>query len=66
MLPPTASTASLFSFYDITEKIGIITGTFLFGFISEISGGMRNAVLLLITLFVMGFLMLLRIRNQRE
>src|SRR5690606_7377690 len=30
-LPKTKDTASFFSFYDITEKVGIVIGMFIFG-----------------------------------
>ncbi|MCX8080483.1 MAG: MFS transporter [Bacteroidia bacterium] len=62
-LPETENTASLFSFYDITEKVGIILGTFSFGLISQISGGMRNSVLALMMFFILGYIGLSRVKK---
>lgn len=64
LLPPVDNTASFFSFYDITEKIGIITGTFSFGLISQLTGDMRKSVLLLMIYFILGYLLLFRVRDK--
>lgn len=61
MLPKTQDTASFFSFYDVTEKIGIVIGMFMYGYISQITGSMRNAILFLIVFFLLGILLLFRI-----
>jgi MFS transporter, UMF1 family len=53
---------SYFSFYEILEKVAIVFGTFSFGLIDQISGGMRNSVLLLGGYFVMGMFLLARVR----
>jgi UMF1 family MFS transporter len=58
-LPETEDNTSYFSFYDVMEKLGMIIGTVSFGLISEITGGMRPAVLALILFFVVGFVGLL-------
>jgi UMF1 family MFS transporter len=55
LMPVTEDTASFFSFYDVTEKIAIVIGTFTFGYIDEIMG-MKNSVLSLIVFFVFGFI----------
>jgi UMF1 family MFS transporter len=64
LLPETEDHASYFSFYDVCEKIGIVIGTFSFGYIEGITGGMRNSILALITFFVLGFVLLLRVPKQ--
>jgi UMF1 family MFS transporter len=63
-LPETKDHASFFSFYDVTEKIGIMTGLFLYGFIEGITGSMRNSVLFLILLFVLGAVLLMRVPDR--
>jgi UMF1 family MFS transporter len=35
LMPVTKDTASFFSFYDVTEKISLVVGLFLFGFLTE-------------------------------
>ena len=54
-------TASYFSFYDVSEKIGIVIGMFMYGFIAEITGSMRYSILFLITFFIIGVILLYRI-----
>lgn len=61
MLPETEDHASYFSFFDVSEKIGLAIGTISFGFIEGVTGGIRNSVLSLIITFVIGFLLLLRV-----
>ncbi len=60
----TDDQASYFGFYDITEKLATSLGTFLFGFIIQSTGSMRNSVLLILVLFVIGFLLLTRIPSK--
>ena len=48
LIPKTEDTTSFFSFYGVTEKIGIIVGMSLFGVIDQITGSMRNAILIFI------------------
>lgn len=61
MLPETEDHASYFSFFDVSEKIGLAIGTTSFGLIEGITGGIRNSVLSLVITFVIGFLLLLRV-----
>lgn len=56
LLPETKDHASYFSFFDVSEKIGIVIGTFSFGFIEGMTGSMRQSVLALIAFFVLGFI----------
>ncbi|MFH4968205.1 MFS transporter [Gaetbulibacter sp. M240] len=64
-LPETKDTASFFSFYDVSEKIGIIIGTFLYGFVAQITGSMRNAVLFLLIFFLTGIYLLTRVSKPK-
>jgi len=66
LMPETHDHASYFSFYDVTEKIGLVLGVFLFGFIEGITHDMRQSILLLIVLFAVGFLLLLRIGKKES
>lgn len=49
---------SYFSFFDVTYKVAIVVGTFLFGWIEFITGDIRNSVLVIGGLFVIGLLVL--------
>ena len=50
--------ASFFSFYESTEKIAIVLGTFSFGLINQLTGSMRNSILVLSLFFIIGLLIL--------
>jgi UMF1 family MFS transporter len=65
LLPKTIDTTSFFSFYEITEKIGIVFGMVCFGLVDHISGSMRNGILFFIIFFIFGALMLLRVPNSK-
>jgi UMF1 family MFS transporter len=65
LIPATTDTASYFSFYDVTEKLSIVLGTLLYGLIEQVTGSMRNSVLGLLVLFVIGLLLLWRIPSQK-
>lgn len=59
LMPDTKDTASYFSYYDLTEKLAIVIGIFSFGYIEEVTGSMKNSVLILIVFFLIGFIWLL-------
>jgi len=66
LLPETTDHASFFSFYDVTEKIGIVIGTFSYAFIEGVTGSMRNSIFALATFFVIGMLLLLRVPKNKS
>lgn len=57
-LPETKDTASFFSFYDITEKLGIVLGMLSFGALEAIFGDIRTSVLALVLFFFLGMVAL--------
>ncbi|MDC6406752.1 MULTISPECIES: MFS transporter [Maribacter] len=65
-IPETKDTTSFFSFYDVAEKIGIIIGTFLYGFIAQFTGSMRNAIFFLGIFFLVGMLLLTRVKQLKR
>ena len=64
-IPKTTDTASFFSFYDVAEKIGIVIGTFLYGFVAQYSGSMRNAIIFLGLFFLIGMFLLTRVNREK-
>ncbi|TGD59858.1 MFS transporter [Flavobacterium humi] len=64
LLPETTDTASYFSFYDVTEKVGIVIGMSIYGIIDQVTGSMRNSIVFLGIFFVIGLLLLLRVPKQ--
>ncbi|TDQ15033.1 UMF1 family MFS transporter [Algoriphagus boseongensis] len=67
-LIPESSTehASFFSFYDVTEKVAIVIGTFTYGAIEQLTGSMRNSAVSLGVFFLvgLGFLLLVTIPKK--
>ena len=59
LMPPTKDTASYFSFYDVCDKVSTVIGMTTFGLVTEGLGGMRNAVLFLMTYFIISFFIFL-------
>ena len=66
LIPENVSdTASYFSFYDVTEKLAIVIGTFIYGTVEHITGSMRNSILALLIIFVIGLMLLYRIPSRK-
>lgn len=64
MLPATKDTASYFSFFDVCDKTGIVIGTLSFGLVADLMGGMRNSVVIISLYFLVGLLLLWRVKNS--
>jgi UMF1 family MFS transporter len=66
LIPGKKDTASFFSFYDVTEKVGLIIGLISFGFI-EGKFSMRYSILALIVFFLVGFVLMFFVpKNKQE
>ncbi len=60
-------TASYFSFYDVAEKIGIVIGMLSYGYVAQVTGSIRYAILFFVLFFVIGVILLLRVpRNMSK
>jgi UMF1 family MFS transporter len=64
LLPPTHDHASYFSFYDVCDKVGTVLGTFVFGYVNELTGSMRDSIIALVVFFIIGIYLLLRVQGQ--
>ncbi len=65
LLPKNAvDTASYFSFYDVSEKIGIVIGMFSYGIIAQLTGSVRYSILFLILFFAIGLILLFRVPRK--
>ncbi len=61
LMPETKDTASFFTYYDFTEKIAIVIGVFVFGWMHEYTkdhGGIKNSILSLAVFFFIGLVWL--------
>jgi UMF1 family MFS transporter len=54
----TRDTATYFSFYEITEKVAIVLGTFISGLTIALTGSMKISVLIFALFFFAGFVVL--------
>ncbi|MBW7846026.1 MAG: MFS transporter [Bacteroidia bacterium] len=59
----TPNTASYFSFYDVSEKLASVFGTFSFGLINGLTGSMRMSIVALTIYFILGLFFVSRIKN---
>ena len=64
LLPETEDTASFFSFYDVSEKIGIVIGMLVYGIIDQLTGSPRLAIVFLGVFFIAGVLLLRRVPRK--
>ena len=62
MIPETNNTTSYFSFYDVSQKVSIVIGMTLFAFVDQITGSMRNSILVFLFIFLAGAFLLKRIK----
>lgn len=64
----TVDTASYFSFYDVTEKLAIVFGMFLFGFTEHLTGSMRFSALIFSLFFIAGlvFIRLTKLKYPKK
>jgi UMF1 family MFS transporter len=66
LLPDTTDHASYFSFYEFTEKTGIVLGTATYAFMEDVTGSMRNSLFALIAFFAIGLFFLTRMLGNRR
>lgn len=65
LLPDTEDHATYFSFYDVTEKIAIVLGTFIFGLLSALTDSMQWSALSLAIFFVAAFVVLSLLKKTK-
>jgi len=65
LIPKTNNTTSFFSFYDVSEKIGIVIGMIIFGILDQYTGNMRTSIIFFLILFLIGALMLNRVPRDK-
>ena len=66
LLPKTQENATYFSFYDVTEKIAIVLGTFVFGFLIYLTGSMQWSVLSLGLFFIASLVVLSKLKSTEH
>lgn len=59
-------TASYFSFYDVCDRLSTVLGTFIFGLIIQLTGNMRNGILVLGVVFMLSLYFLVKIIKSKS
>ena len=65
LLPETQDHATYFSFYDVTEKIAIVLGTLVYGFLYAMTDSMQWSVLSLALFFLAAFVVLSTMKKTK-
>ena len=65
-LPETKDHATYFSFYDVAEKIAIVIGMIISGVVLEQTNSLKNFILILAIFFVIGLLVLMTIKREKN
>ena len=60
-IPDTNDTTSFFSFYDVTEKIGIVFGMLFYAIAAQVTGSVRFSVIIFMFFFFLGAILLTRV-----
>ena len=63
-IPSTTNNTSYFSFYDVSQKLSIVIGMTLFATIDQITGSMRNSILVFLVFFVAGAIILAKLDKK--
>ena len=59
LIPKTHNNAGYFSFYDVSEKLAMMCGLFMWGYLDNLTGSMRNSIFALGIWFFLGLVLLL-------
>lgn len=66
LLPETHDHATYFSFYDVTEKLAIVLGTFVYGLLYSITDSMQWSVLCLAIFFLASFIVISTMKKSEH
>lgn len=65
LLPDNAvDTTSYFSFYDVSEKIGIVIGMLAYGYVAQVTGSIRYSIIFFGLFFLIGLILLTRVHKK--
>lgn len=67
LIPQTKKdVTSYFSFYDVLMKVSLVGGAFIFGFVEQLTGNMRNSILAIMVIFAIGMLIMWTVDVQKD
>jgi MFS transporter, UMF1 family len=62
----TPDVTSFFSFFDVTDKVAVVVGTFAYGIVNQITGDIRYSTLALTLFFIAGLVLLLPVKFRKS
>jgi UMF1 family MFS transporter len=62
-IPKTENNAGYFSFFDVCEKLAMMCGLVMWGFMDNLTGSMRNSIIALAIWFSIGLILLMAVRK---
>ncbi len=65
-LIPKEKSNEFYGFYNIFGKFAAVMGPFLVGFVSDLTGHSRNGIFSIVALFIVGYILLLRVPKTAE
>jgi UMF1 family MFS transporter len=65
-IPKTENNAGYFSFYDVCEKLAMMSGLILWGYLENVTNSMRFSILALGLWFSIGLVLLIVVKRMRE
>jgi UMF1 family MFS transporter len=60
LIPKTENNAGYFGFFDVCEKVAMMCGLVMFGYLDNLTGSMRSSIFALTIWFAIGLVLLLR------
>lgn len=66
IIPKTDNNAGYFSFYDVCEKVAMMCGLVIWGYMDLLTGSMRYSIMSLVIWFSVTLVLLLRLQRMRD
>ncbi len=63
LIPDKTHNAGYFSFYDVCERLAMMFGLAMFGYLDQVTGSMRSAIVALVLFFMIGAIALFRTKR---
>ncbi|MCK6692238.1 MAG: MFS transporter [Thermoanaerobaculia bacterium] len=64
LMPKTGNNAGYFSFYDVSEKVAMMCGLVIWGYMDNLTGSMRNSIVSLVVWFTISLALLLWLQRR--
>lgn len=66
LIPHSGNNAGYFSFYDVSEKVAMMCGLVIWGYMDNLTGSMRNSIVSLVIWFTISLLLLIWLQRMRD